>query len=68
MAYGTDTRVPVIFGANPGDLWQDGRRSSWDLFYFSMYWRQNETEFSLGPDGIVDEKDLQELIRLLHQK
>ncbi|MBE7560946.1 hypothetical protein HS125_19145 [bacterium] len=63
------TPTPTSTPAGPGDVLVDGRIDGLDLFLFSFYWQQDETEFSrradLLDDGRIDENDLLRLIEAL---
>ncbi len=60
------TPTPTPTPAGPADVWVDGRIDRLDLFHFSLYWQQDETEYShradLMDDNKIDEQDLLEFI------
>jgi FG-GAP-like repeat/Bacterial Ig domain len=51
-------RFNITVPAGPVDIWTDGSVDRVDLFYLATQWHQNETDFALDPNGIVDAKDL----------
>ena len=64
-----DPPTPTPTPPAPGDVHVDGRIDSLDLFQWSFYWQQSETESAFAADvvddGKIDEKDLLRLIDLL---
>jgi parallel beta-helix repeat protein len=55
-----------------GDIFPDGKLSSYDLLAFSLDWHRNETDFplvsDLTNDGTVKDGDLLELIDLIRKR